>query len=68
MSDTLEEALALERNLLPRERWSEACDEARKFAEASEGEGVPTGIAYSEKRGWCVIESGQGPYIAWCER
>lgn len=66
--DTMQEAMALERVMLPIKRWHEAPKEVQKQAQEAVDEGIPTGIAHSEKRGWCIIQSGQGPYIAWSER
>lgn len=29
--------------------------------------GYPVGLAHSELLGWCVLATGQGPFIAWSE-
>ena len=66
--NTQQEAMDLEKSVIPPDRWdTEVPATVVKMARKCRGEGIPTGIAYSERRGWCIIESGQGPYIAWAE-
>ena len=47
--------------------WHTAHPEAYKIAKESSEQGYPTGIAYDKELGWCVLMSGQGPFIAWAE-
>ena len=61
-----EKALALENKMV--QDWSAVPATVREMAERSAAEGIPTGIAHDEELGWCMIHSGQGPYIAWSEK
>lgn len=66
----LEEALDLEKDLIPFEKWDScgAPSEAIRIAREESSQGVPTGIAFDPKRGWVVLQSsGQGPYLIWQE-
>ncbi len=54
--------------MIPFNQWSTAHPEAYKIAMESYKERYPSGIAYDDELGWCVIMAGQGPFIAWSER
>lgn len=62
----MREAMEVERFLLPLERWTEAPREAQEVVFDSMG-GGPVGIAKHPDKGWFVVMSGQGPFIAWRE-
>lgn len=64
----LSHALELESKMIPRKNWHTAHPEAYAMAEEATAEGIPAGIAHDAELGWCVLMSGQGPYIAWCEQ
>lgn len=63
----------LEQHLIPKDRWdantrSPIPHAARKVAAESEAEGVPTGIGWTEERGFYVLTTaGQGPVVIWPE-
>lgn len=66
---TYEKAMKLEARMIPYEQWAEKVPEhVRTMAEVEVKDMVPTGIAYDDERGWCIIQTGQGPYIFWSER
>lgn len=63
-----QKAFELEGKMIPFNQWSTAHPEAYKIAMESYKERYPSGIAYDDELGWCVIMAGQGPFIAWSER
>lgn len=60
-------AFELEGKMIPTRDWLTAHPEAYRIATEATKEGIPTGIAFDDSLGWCVIMAGQGPYIAWAE-
>jgi hypothetical protein len=58
----------LERKMIPFETWKEKVPEKiYKIAMRDHKHGIPTGIAHDDELGWCIIQSGQGPYIAYSQ-
>jgi len=62
----MSEAFELEQYLILPERYLEAPIEAQEMVLDSMG-GGPVGIAHHPVRGWFVLMSGQGPFVAWRE-
>lgn len=62
--------LDLEDHLIPPGEWQARYSEMpRECKEVVDGprDGGPVGIGYKEGKGWFVLCSGQGPFLAWSE-
>lgn len=63
------DCMALERKMIPVDRWGDAPEHAQKLAQEGTDDGIPTGIGKDEKLGWFVIcTAGQGPMLVWSEK
>lgn len=61
-------AFELEKKMISFNHWNQAPEKIYNMAMESHKEGIPTGIAYDNELGWCIIQSGQGPYILFAEK
>jgi hypothetical protein len=61
-------AFRLEKQMVSPNDWSAKVPQhiLDMFREDIES-GYPIGFAYDKRLGWCMIFSGQGPCIGWCE-
>ena len=58
----------LEKYLIPVDQWQDAPPDVRRMAEEGHKEGIPVGVGWCIERGWFILHTGQGPYIAWAQR
>ena len=57
----------LEKHLIPFTEWEEKVPKfVRDMVDLDDGQ--PTGIGYTEKTGWYILGTGQGPFVVWMEK
>ena len=59
-----------EHHMIPTDQWETfpgVPPEAIRIAKEGQLQRIPSGIACHPKHGWMVLQTGQGPYVAWSE-
>lgn len=67
MTHDFNEALSLEKHMIPPERWDLEVPPEVRLHGIEDERSHPTGYGRHPDKGWFVLGSGQGPFVIWSE-